>query len=687
MRIRRRSTEDSLLVRGAVLASIIVAVAAVAIEEEFRAQAALAATMICVGFVVSHVRRRAANWWLKLIIAALVLAVARDFFVSLLANPYDPRVPLVRLFLWLQALHSFDLPARKDLKYSLASAVVLVAVAAVYTRETSFGFFLLAFALSGSVAFVAMAGGSHGLLRPRLVLGLGSLLAGGVIVASGVVFAAVPQERGFRVQWLPISPRFALARRVYDRILNPAYPDAGDRPGSEPPPFDPAGYIGFSSAVDLRLRGQLDHTVVMRVRATRPAFWRGLAFDEYTGVGWAMSDHTVEEYSSLEPRILPRFGSDEPWPAGSQALIQTFYVEAEQPNVVFAAYRPFEVYFPAGSIGVDRYAGLRSPTPLERGLIYSVISRAPDPAPGMLRAAEADVPDSIRQRYLALPAVPRRIHDLAVRLAGGRLTLYEKALAINRYLLTTHTYDLQAPPLPRGADAVDHFLFVSQRGSCETFASAMAVLLRAAGVPARLVTGYAPGTYNVLTGYYDVRNSDAHAWVEVFLPRAGWIEFEPTPGFGGPEAYAASGGGQWLAGSAAGWAIERGRVAAAWVRQIAVSGLPPSLGLPVVVALAAVWAMRRRNGHHTGPSHGTVVEALYAQMSTALARVRLVRPPQMTPREFASSVPGQVGPPVEEVTTLFERGRYGGHEATAEEVDRARRAIRELTLGLRAARR
>src|SRR3990170_2074301 len=174
MRFRRRPAEDSLLIRGAVLAAVLVAVGAVAVEEEFTVQAVVAAVAICVGFWVSHVRRRAANWWLKAAVTLLVLVVARDFFVTLLANPYDPRVSLVRLFLWLQALRSFDLPARKDLKYSLASAVVLMAVAAGYTRETSFGLFLLAFGLCGSVAFVAMAAADRITLRPRAVLGLGT---------------------------------------------------------------------------------------------------------------------------------------------------------------------------------------------------------------------------------------------------------------------------------------------------------------------------------------------------------------------------------------------------------------------------------------------------------------------------------------------------------------------------------
>src|SRR3972149_8781402 len=99
MRFRRRPAEDSLLSRGAVLAAVLVAVGAVAVEEEFTVQAVVAAAAICGGFWVSHVRRRASNWWLKAAITILVLVVARDFLVTLLANPYDPRLPLVRQFI------------------------------------------------------------------------------------------------------------------------------------------------------------------------------------------------------------------------------------------------------------------------------------------------------------------------------------------------------------------------------------------------------------------------------------------------------------------------------------------------------------------------------------------------------------------------------------------------------------
>lgn len=677
LRRRPEAPEDSVAIRALTLATVLIAVTAVGVQEDFTPQAILAGGAIGAGFAVSFLLRRRRRMLLKTAITLLILLVARDFFSALLANPFDPRVPLVRLFLWLQLLHSFDLPSRKDLKYSMASAVVLIAVAAVYARDAAFGLLLLPFAAAASAAMAMMAAPKPVPLRPALSAGV--VLAAGALLFGGVAFAAVPRGQGLRVRWLPVSPRLSLATRLHARIVNPAYPQdaVSDDPRQAPPEFNPEGYIGFSAHVDLRVRGKLTNDIVMRVRTTRPAFWRGLAFDEYTGVGWRMTDKSVEEYESDQPRIVPRFSADEPWPAGSEQVIQTFYIEAPQPNVFFAAYRPFEVYVPTISMGVDRYAGLRSPVPLEPGTIYSVISRVPSPGPRMLRRTRPYEPEAIRSRYLALPALPDRVLELAWALTEGAPSNYDKALAVNRHL-STLAYTLQAPLLPAGRDAVDHFLFETEQGSCEAFASAMTVLLRAAGVPARLVTGYTTGTYNIFTGYYEVRNSDAHAWVEVFTPGAGWIEFEPTPGFPAPDLVAASSTGQWLARDAVQWSV--GAAARAWASAVGFASAmfarvpgPASLAGMLTVLLLSLLLIRRRV-----PAAGDMVSEAYARMLAALQARGLSRDPSATPREFLATVPDALRPPAEDVTEVFELVRYGGLRPSPEDGAKAREAAHRV---------
>lgn len=649
--------------RVATLLAVLVAVAAVAIQEEFTSQAILAAGAIVVGYLVSYLRRRGRNWWLKIAITAGILLAMREFFAALVANPYDPRIPLVQLFLWLQVLHSFDLPARKDLKYSLASAVILLAIGAVYTRATTFGWFLVLFVLAAATAWIALQGGKEQ-LPLRTLVRLGPQLSVGVLLCAIAVFAFTPRSEGLRLRWMPVSPHLPWTGRLHSRIVNPAYPDiAGRDPEQGQAVFNPQGYVGFSTFVDLRIRGVLTDTLVMRVRTTRRAFWRGLAFDAYTGRGWKMTDRTVDEYTSDQPRIVPQLGHDEPWPAGSEQVVQTFYIEAEQPNVIFAAYRPFELYFPTGAIGVDQYAGLRSPVMLETGVVYSVISRVAEPTPTLLKRARGDVPSSVAERYVALPPIPDRVQHLADELTAGVESPYQKARAIFHYFENGFTYTLQAPELPDGADAVDTFLFVTRQGSCEMFASAMAVLLRAAGVPTRLVTGYATGTYNVLTGYYEVRNSDAHAWVEIFHPGIGWLEIEATPSFESVLDFSQQPTGQWLVRDAAEWAV--GAIARS-ARAVLDSGVVGGGSIAALVfvgaGLIAGWVVRfGQRSFKRGPRDR--VEGNYHAMLRGLARQGFVRNATATPREFVAALPTPLRSSAEQVTRLFEAFRYG-HEPT-----------------------
>jgi transglutaminase-like putative cysteine protease len=161
-----------------------------------------------------------------------------------------------------------------------------------------------------------------------------------------------------------------------------------------------------------------------------------------------------------------------------------------------------------------------------------------------LLAVGAGYPDWILDRYLQLPdTLPSRVTDLAQELTKDIETPYEKAIAIRDYLRTLdYTLDIEAPP--DGTDGVDYFLFELEKGYCQYFASAMTVLLRASGVPSRMVAGYGPGepteqygpgdmmghgsdAWQELQQTFIVRNS--HSWTEAFFPGYGWIPFEPTP--------------------------------------------------------------------------------------------------------------------------------------------------------------
>src|ERR1019366_5904852 len=96
------------------------------------------------------------------------------------------------------------------------------------------------------------------------------------------------------------------------------------------------------------------------------------------------------------------------------------------------------------------------------------------------------------------------------------------------YLRKNFSYTLELPKTDM-RDPIANFLFRRKKGHCEYFASAMAVMLRTIGIPSRVTTGFAGGVYNPISGWYVVRASDAHSWVEAYLPRLGWTTFDPTP--------------------------------------------------------------------------------------------------------------------------------------------------------------
>lgn len=552
-RKRRAHSEDSIAIRSVVLTAVMVAAVAV-IAQGAVPPATAAGTLILlpVGFFFSYVRRDQKNILLKVALAAALLFALGQFLseVQYVNSVDQAREALASLFLWVQVIHSFDLPRLRDLSFSMGSGVVLMAEAGSLSLDTSFFLFVVLFAIPAAAWLflsqeavarrssddvkprkTARAGaGERGIRRalaPARAVALTSSLA---LVAGTLVFVSLPRLPGARVP----APPFELSRGLTvpgfnGQVVNPGNTTTGAGDGIVGSFFNPDVYPGFGSGVDLRVRGTLSDEIVMKVRASRAAFWRGQAYDTFDGTQWTASDATTTGIGGDVPWKLPESDGYEQNYMPGYPMTQTFYVERQQPNLIFAAYRPMQIYFPAPTAQLDNYRSVRSPILLDEGLIYSVVSFVPDPRPQVLETSPAEWPEPFLDQYTQLPTdLPPRVVELAHRITDEEPTVYDKVEAVQSWLKNNTRYNLDIPADPEGVDAVDYFLFERRDGYCEHIASSMVVLLRAVGIPARFAVGFNSGERNPLTGFFEVRESDAHSWVEVYYSGRGWVEYDPT---------------------------------------------------------------------------------------------------------------------------------------------------------------
>ncbi len=540
----KRPTEDSVEFRAWVLAAVLVGEVAVLTSGYFGVvTGVLVPLLTAVAFLVSHRRRREKNYLVKVMLSFGALALLAVFFRELLSSLYDTRVPLARLFLWVQVIHAFDLPKRKDLLYSLLSGLILLATGAVLSTSLWYGFFVLAFLVCASGALVqtylsearekagVAASRSRGLVRGVVVPGALAAVAVGFLC-----FSLLPQKQGMNLTMMPTSFFENVKGDFSGRVQNPYYePPAGGDPFAGPPArISPNSYHGFNPYMDLRSRGRLSDEVVMKVKSQEPTPYRGVAFDEYNGKGWEISTgDAAEELTADGPRYDLSIARDvEPRQGPSREVVQVFYVEEDSPNVIFGAFRPETLFFPTSSIKIDEYFSLRAPYEISGGTTYSVISQVPNASADQLRQAGTSYPQDVLDKYLQLPASGQeRTRALARELTKDTTNPYDAVLTLNEHLKNNYPYDLFIPPQRENMDAVEYFLFEERRGYCEQFGSSLAVMARSLGIPARIATGYVSGEYNPFTGLYEVKASDAHAWVEVYFPGYGWSTFDPTPGF------------------------------------------------------------------------------------------------------------------------------------------------------------
>ena len=168
---------------------------------------------------------------------------------------------------------------------------------------------------------------------------------------------------------------------------------------------------------------------------------------------------------------------------------------------------------------------------LRAGTDYEVVGLASTASPDDLASASAEYPNWVTNRYLQLPdSVTERTRAEAQRVVieAGATNQFDKVWSIQNYLRTQFTYELNSPSPPGDQDWVDYFLFDHQVGRCEQFATAMVVMTRSLGIPARLVSGYNYSGETDEFGEIIYRENQAHTWVEVFFPDYGWVPFEPT---------------------------------------------------------------------------------------------------------------------------------------------------------------
>jgi protein-glutamine gamma-glutamyltransferase len=290
---------------------------------------------------------------------------------------------------------------------------------------------------------------------------------------------------------------------------------------------------GFTDSVELGDIGQvkLSSAVVMHARQISGTpfavlKWRGISLDDFNGRNW----YKTERKRFPVPRSPNGEYSIEPVGVSGEAVQYEILLEPLATTTLFGPHqlRSFSGRLPSLEIDKDESAYLRFQT--LRRVQYRVVSEVPNRKQWLNTTDQEEViPPEISQKYLKLPAnTDPRIADLAREITQRGTSIIDKATLVEGYLKKNYRYTLRLSWTP-GPQPVATFLFDAKVGHCEYFASSMAILLRTAGVPTRIVNGFMMGEYNPVGGDYIVRQSDAHSWVEVYVPGHGWLEFDPTP--------------------------------------------------------------------------------------------------------------------------------------------------------------
>ena len=473
---------------------------------------------------------------------------------------------------------------------------------------------------------------------------------------------------------------------------------------------------GFSERVEFGELGRIrrDPTVVLRVETLEgeaplpeESYWRGLAFEHFDGRAWSVSPP--------ERRLVPGSaeGGVELGRRGRVDLVQRIVREPVAAGVLFGVGEPRGLQGTIRRLERDVTGGLYAAGQADERVRYVLRSHRPPRDPAALDRDRALPPP--KRDLLSVPPLSHQVAALSARIVSGAGGDAERARAIERYLLDnglyTDTPPEPSPEAPAADTPLERFLLGGMAGHCEYFASAMVILARQAGLPARLVNGFAGGRTNRIGGFVELSRSDAHAWVEIHFERAGWVRFDPTPADLRSRAEASAslwGRARDLASAAELWWFRRvvgfdradqiGAMKRAWLawrgarsalrsersraatteawawrgvlerRETVVLG-----GTLLCLGGLVAWGgtRRRRRALGTHPA--------YARALRRLARRGLERGPSVGARAFAAQVGAELpeaGPAFRHLTDAYLAERFGDRRAGAEEAaERFERAL------------
>lgn len=627
---------------------------------------------------------------------------------------YAALLATVHLMLFATVIRLYSATTTRDYLFLTVMGFTSMLAAAILTVDTvflAFFFIFLGLAVSTFVALEMWRSAQGTVTRP---METGTVAADQMHNALGMTSAGIALAAlGLGAIIFLILPRFSGG---YMSGLN----------------MQPTMISGFSDDVELGEIGQIkqNSTIVMRVtvdgglNAAHGIHWRGVALTKFDGKRWYNDAHEPTTLTTpgeggwfqLDPTRHVASNLDKPIhytvllePIGSTALF--FANEAETVRGHFTdeiGRQPFGMRH--AYLLKDFTGSIFNPYHSYARLEYEATSLLPSPLPADVRLAGTQYPAEISDTYLQLPGgLDRRIPEMAKQITASNTNPFDKARAIEGYLRSHfgYTLDLSGPPQK---DPLAYFLFQKRAGHCEYFATAMTVMLRTQGIPARYINGFQMGEYNDVAGDLVVRQSDAHSWVEAYFPGFGWLTFDPTP----PSNEEKSAGlfsqlshyWDWFQLEWSEWVINYdflhqitvaqnlGRYSRDWAERLQAdfasarshaterlkalqdrmarssTGRTEVFAMFGILAMGVlilrpeirqrftiVWRTKIRPSREMTPHLATLQ---YLEMLRVLGRFGFSKSAAQTPMEFATSLPdGNLATPVVEMTSLYQAARYG----------------------------